>query len=101
MVKYCYDRYKIQEMSDKAVDTYMLALKFVSDWFVTNKMLEKLDGAVFSTDDIVFPDIDPNIVTFLPILWTLTIYILVILNLMMMIILMIVILQLHPRLMAW
>ena len=64
-------------------------------------MLEKLDGAVFSTDDIVFPDIDPNIVTFLPILWTLTIYILVILNLMMMIILMIVILQLHPRLMAW
>ena len=101
MVKYCYDRYKIQEMSDKAVDAYMLPLKFVSDWFVTNKMLEKLDGAVFSTDDIVFPDIDPNIVTFLPILWTLTIYILVILNLMMMIILMIVILQLHPRLMAW
>ena len=101
MVKYCYDRYKIQEMSDKAVDAYMLALKFVSDWFVTNKMLEKLDGAVFSTADIVFRDVNPNIATFLPVLWTLTIYILVILNLMMMIILMIVILQLHPRLMAW
>ena len=30
-------------MCDKAIDFYMIALKFIADWFVTNKTLEKLD----------------------------------------------------------
>ena len=34
-------------------------LKFIPDWFVKNKMLEKLDNFPFSGDDI-----DSNIVTF-------------------------------------
>ena len=50
-------------MCDKAVDTCLLVLKFVPDWFVTNKMLEKND-VVFSTNDIDV-DIDSNIATFL------------------------------------
>ena len=50
-------------MCNKAVDTCLLVLKFVPDWFVTNKMLEKND-VVFSTNDIDV-DIDSNIATFL------------------------------------
>lgn len=29
-------------MCDKAIDFYMIALKFIADWFVKNKMLENL-----------------------------------------------------------
>ena len=29
-------------MCDKAADDSLAALKFIPDWFVTNKMLEKL-----------------------------------------------------------
>ena len=39
-------------MCDKAVNCCLLALKFVPDWFVMNKMMEKLDSAVFSNDYI-------------------------------------------------
>ena len=48
MLKYSLGRYKTQELCDKAVDAFLPALKFVPDCFVTNKMLEKLDVAVFS-----------------------------------------------------
>ena len=41
-----------------------LALKFVPDWFVTNKMIEKLDNAVSSNDHIIFGDIDSDTATF-------------------------------------
>ena len=55
MLKYSLKRYKTQEMCDEAIDTSLLALKFVPDWFVTNKMLEKLD-VVFSNDDMDLDD---------------------------------------------
>ena len=45
-------------MCFKAVDSYLLALKFVCYWFVTSKMIEKLDSAVFSGKCIVFGDLD-------------------------------------------
>ena len=51
-------------MYDKAVDVYLITLKFVPDMFVTNKMLEKLDKSLFSNGDIFFRDVDSNIVTF-------------------------------------
>ena len=43
ILKYCLDRYKTQEMSDKTVDTFLLTLKFVPNWFVISKMIKKLD----------------------------------------------------------
>ena len=64
MLNYCPDRYKTQELCDNAVDSYRLALRFVPDWLLTSKMIEKLDNAVFSNDDIVFGDINADIVTF-------------------------------------
>ena len=43
MLKYCLDRYKIQEMCDKATDAFLSTLKFAPDWFVTNKKIKNLD----------------------------------------------------------
>ena len=39
-LKYCHDRYKTQEMCNKAVQDFLPALKFVPDWFVTSKMIK-------------------------------------------------------------
>ena len=36
------DQYKTQEMCNKIVDDFLAALKFVSDWFVTSKMIKNL-----------------------------------------------------------
>ena len=43
---------------------FLSALKFVFDWFVTKKIVEKFD-VVFSNDDIVFVDADFDNFTFL------------------------------------
>ena len=51
-------------MHHKAVDVFLTTLKFVPDWFVTNKMLEKLGDVVFSKDDIVFVYENSDNVTF-------------------------------------
>ena len=48
----------------KKVDSYLLALKFVPDWFATSKASEKLNNAVFPNDDIILDDTDSDIVTF-------------------------------------
>ena len=40
------------------------SLKFVPDWFITNKMIEKLDCAVFSIDYNIFGDLDSDFDTF-------------------------------------
>ena len=42
----------------------MLPLKFVPDRFVTSKIIEKFDSAVFSDDHIAFGDLDSAFVTF-------------------------------------
>ena len=64
MIKYCLDRYKAQEMCDKAVDDFLPALKFVPNWFVISKMVKKLDHVLFANDDILFFDEDSGNVTF-------------------------------------
>ena len=50
-------------MRDKAVGALLPALKFKSDYFVANKVLEKLD-VVFSNDGIFFVDVYFDAVTF-------------------------------------
>ena len=40
MLKYCLDRYKIEEMCDKAVDNFLLRFRFFPNWFVTKKRLK-------------------------------------------------------------
>ena len=53
MLKYCPDSYKIQKMCDIAVDFCLLVIKFVLDFFVLSKVIEKLDSAVFSDEYII------------------------------------------------
>ena len=57
-------------MCDKAVDVLLPALKFVFDYFAANEMLRKLDSILFSKDDILFVDVDSDIVIFLRMMWT-------------------------------
>ena len=64
VLQYCHDRYKIQELCDKAVDDFLPALEFVPDWFVTSKMIKKLHIALYADDDILFFDEDFGNVTF-------------------------------------
>ena len=40
-------------MRDEAVNDCLSALKFVPDWLVTNKMLEKVDNILFTNDDLI------------------------------------------------
>ena len=55
VLKYCLNIYKTQETCDKSVDDFLQASKFVSGWFITSKMIKKLDGALSTNDDILFP----------------------------------------------
>ena len=40
-------------MCDKTIDFFLQTLNFFSDWFVTNKMIEKLYFTIFANDNIV------------------------------------------------
>ena len=40
-IKFIPECFKTREMYGKAVDGFLLILKFVSDWFVTNKIIKK------------------------------------------------------------
>ena len=57
MLKYCLDSYNTQQTCDKAADSFLPTLKFVTDWFVT-------DDAILSNDDIVFGNEDSGNATF-------------------------------------
>ena len=47
-------------MWDKGVDACLLILKFVTDWFVTNKVPTKLDDVVLSNGESTDKDFDNN-----------------------------------------
>ena len=51
---YCPDRYKTQRMCDETADDCLAALKFIPDWFITNKMLEKFDNLLKDFDKVLF-----------------------------------------------
>ena len=59
MLKYCLDRYKTQEMSDKADAAFLPTLTFGLDWYFWNETLEKL-----SNDDIDLDDMNSDIAKF-------------------------------------
>ena len=42
LMVYCSDEYIIQRKNDQAADYSLAALKLISDWFVTRKMIKKL-----------------------------------------------------------
>ena len=65
MLIYYPDRHKTQRMCDEAIDDCLAALKFVPDWFVTIKMLEKFHDALNATNDRLSFHEDFSKVTFL------------------------------------
>ena len=58
MLKHCLDKYKTEEMCDKAVDLCIPALKFAPAWFVTSKTVENLVSAVFCNDYTILGNLD-------------------------------------------
>ena len=50
-------------MCDEAVDDYLAALKSISDWFFTKKILEKFDNNFHANDDTLFHSEDFDKVT--------------------------------------
>ena len=50
MLKYCPDRYKTPKVCREAVDDCVSALKFVPNWFATDKMIKKLHEALFANN---------------------------------------------------
>ena len=51
-------------MSDEAVDDTLTVLKLIPDWFVTCKMIEKLDTALYADEIILYFDEDSDNVVF-------------------------------------
>ena len=64
MLKYCLGKFETQEMSDKAVDSFLLTLKFVPDWFVTSRIIKKLYNSLLTDDNTLLFDKDFGNVTF-------------------------------------
>ena len=61
LLKYSPDRHKTQKICD-FVDSFILALKFIPDWFVTSKRIGNSIILNFNDIDIIFDDIDSDIV---------------------------------------
>ena len=51
MIIYCRDKYEIQRMYDGAVDDCLAVLKFITDWYVTSKILKNFDNALHANVD--------------------------------------------------
>ena len=51
-LRYVPDQYKTQVMWDKAVQDCLAALKFVSAWFVTGKIIKKLFTTLYADEKI-------------------------------------------------
>ena len=62
---YCPDKYKTQKNFHEIVDNCLSALKFISDWFATNKMLEKFDNVLHANDNMLFYNEELDKVTFI------------------------------------
>ena len=64
MIVYCPDKYITQRLCDEAVDDTLTSLKLIRDWFVTCKMIEKLDTALYADENILYFDEDSDNVAF-------------------------------------
>ena len=52
-------------MCNKAADNFLTALKFISDWFVTSKILKNFDNSLYANDDILSYNENFDQVTFI------------------------------------
>ena len=52
-------------MCNKVVDDCLVALKFVPDWVVTDKMIKKLFTALYTNENILYFNEDSGNITFI------------------------------------
>ena len=64
MLKYSPNKHITQKMCDDAVDDFVRTLNFVSDWFVTSKMIKILFPALYVDENILYFDKDFGNVVF-------------------------------------
>ena len=64
MLKYSPNKHITQKMCDDAVDDFVRTLNFVSDWFVTSKMIKILFTALYVDENILYFDKDFGNVVF-------------------------------------
>ena len=67
---YCLNGYKSQRMCNEDVDDCLAILKFIPDWFVTSKMLEKFHNVLLDNEEMLFLMKILIKSHFLPIKWT-------------------------------
>ena len=65
MLLYCPHRCKTQGICDQDVDNCLATFKLFSDWFVTIKMLKKLDSDLHVNDDMLLCNEDFHKFTFI------------------------------------
>ena len=53
-----------QNICDEAVEDFLAALKSISSWLVTSKMIKKLYTVLYADDGLLFFDEDSGDVTF-------------------------------------
>ena len=58
-------------MCAKAINAFLPTLKFVPYWFITSKIIKKLDDDLSSSYNIIFVNEDSNNVKFLVMKWVL------------------------------
>ena len=64
MLRYCPDQYVTQKICDEPVDNFLPTLIFVTDWFVTSKMIKKRFTALYADENILHFDEDFGYVSF-------------------------------------
>ena len=52
-------------MCNKVVDDCLVALKFVPDWVVADKMIKKLSTALYTNENILYFNEDSGNITFI------------------------------------
>ena len=63
-LRYVPNQYKAQQICNKAVHDCIAALKFIPDWFVTNKMINKIFTALHAGENILYFNKDSGNVPF-------------------------------------
>ena len=64
IIVYCPDKYRTQMMCYEDVNDSLAALKLVTEWFVTSKMIEELFTALYADNNILYFNEDSSNVLF-------------------------------------
>ena len=64
LITYCLNKYITQKMCDEAVDDFLATLKLIPDWFVASKIVKKVFTALYADENILYFNEDSGNVVF-------------------------------------